>query len=320
MEEGLSFAAKVKEEICLSSWEDVQKRAILSSFIRINGYLKISSNRTMAELSTESAFIAKAIYQFIYDIYGIKVKFSYTRSSGLLKRVTYHIIIVDEAEDVLNDLGVDLLSGEMPDNPLISNDEYFASYLSGAFLASGSVNDPRSKNYHLEMSFVSNEYAKWISKRINKINGHMFSSKLIERRNKYVVYLKKGEEIASFLALIGAKSSCLDFEDVRITRDFINSSNRLSNIDMANMRKALNASKKQIDDINYYVEKVGWDNIKNEKLSILMHLRLDNPDASMNELSSLLSEELAATVSKSNINHLFRYIKEECERMKKDGK
>jgi DNA-binding protein WhiA len=48
--------------------------------------------------------------------------------------------------------------------------------------------------------------------------------------------------------------------------------------------------------------------IANLKLRALMELRLAHPDASLEELAELLSEELASSVSKSNVNHLFRSL------------
>ena len=46
------------------------------------------------------------------------------------------------------------------------------------------------------------------------------SHKIIKRRNQYVVYLKKAQEIADFIAGIGATNCYLEFEDYRMTRDY----------------------------------------------------------------------------------------------------
>ena len=193
---------------------------------------------------------------------------------------------------------------------IVKDGELSACYLSGCFLASGSVNDPSSSNYHLEIVSSSQSYAKWLSHLINKILDHHFTSKVAARRKQWIVYMKRSDQISEFLVLIGATDACLKFESVRIDRDEANIDNRLINLDTANMSKTLGTSQKQIRRINYLLEKDGWSAFPSPKMAALMQLRLDHPEASMGELAELLSEELSATVTKSNINHLFRALEE----------
>ena len=108
------------------------------------------------------------------------------------------------------------------------------AYLQGAFLASGYVSDARNKNYHLEFSLSDKTYALWLSHLINKALDGNFDSKIVERRKKSVVYFKKGEKISEFLVYLRAQQSCLEFESIRVDRDFANIGNRLRNLDGAN--------------------------------------------------------------------------------------
>ncbi|OPZ32938.1 MAG: putative sporulation transcription regulator WhiA [Tenericutes bacterium ADurb.BinA155] len=78
--------------------------------------------------------------------------------------------------------------------------------------------------------------------------------------------------------------------------------------------KTLSAGKRQKEEIQYFVNTIGWDRIDNPKLKALMKLRLDHEDATLDELADLLSEELTSSVSKSNINHLFRYLHSEYQK------
>ncbi len=312
---GISFAEKVKEESAKAERDDEEKRSLLSAFIRLNGYLSIKEGNKRLDISSESSSIAKAIYQYIHSLYGVNVRFAYTRSAGFLKRIVYHVLLEEEAEDILNDLGIDFFSIENPKNLIVSQNQ-ISAYLSGAFLAKGSLNSPKTSSYHLEFSFSDLNYAKWIQKLLTHFPFHSFNAKIIQRRNHYVVYLKRSDEISDFLILLKAKECCLEFENVRVERDFANVTNRLSNLDTANYGKTLKSSEKQIEEINYFVGKVGWDGIENEKLKTLMKLRLEHPDASLNELAHLLSSELNTTISRSNINHLFRHLDEEYKKEK----
>jgi DNA-binding protein WhiA len=156
--------------------------------------------------------------------------------------------------------------------------------------------------------------AKALSKEWNKAANHQFNSKIVLRRKRYVVYLKRSDEISDFLILIGAKQACLQFENIRVDRDFANIDNRLRNIDTANYGKTMKAAERQFLEIHYFEKSVGFDKIDNPKLKALLLLRLKNPDASLDDLRKLLSEELNTSISKSNVNHLFRYLDEEYQK------
>nr|MCR5514803.1 DNA-binding protein WhiA [Bacilli bacterium] len=313
--ESISFARLVKEESAKAERSVSEKKALLSSFVRINGYLRIRGKQEGLELSSENSAIAKCVYQYLHELYGVDVRFAYTRSAGFLKRMVYHVIVDDEAGKILEDLEVDFFNPEKPKN-VISSSEEVAAYLTGAFLAGGSVNNPASRSYHLEICVKDEGFAKFLLKIWSKYQPHPFSCKLSKRRNQFVLYLKRGDEISDFLVLMGAKDQCLAFEDVRISRDFSSIGNRLSNLDTANYGRVVLASKRQIEEINYLFEKEGKENISNPKLLALMELRVKNPDASLDELSKLLSEELNTEISKSNVNHLLRYVHTHAEELR----
>ena len=314
--ESISFARLVKEESAKAERSVSEKKALLSSFVRINGYLRIRGKQEGLELSSENSAIAKCVYQYLHELYGVVVRFAYTRSAGFLKRMIYHVIVDDEASKILDDLEVDFFNPERPKN-IISSSEDVAAYLTGAFLAGGSVNNPHSRSYHLEISVKDEGFAKFLLKIWSKYQPHPFSCKLSKRRNQYVLYLKRGDEISDFLVLMGAKDQCLVFEDVRISRDFSSIGNRLSNLDTANYGRVVSASKRQIEEINYIFKKEGKENISNPKLLACMELRVKNPDASLDELSKLLSSELNTEISKSNINHLLRYVHTHAEELRR---
>lgn len=314
-----SFAFLVKEEIASFSRDDENKRALLTSFIKINGHLRVSGGSSVLELFSSSSAIAKLVYQYLHDLYGVEVRFAYTRSAGFLKRMVYHVIVSEEADDILSDLGIDFFGQK----PLLSThyiESQVASYLAGAFLASGSVNDPRSTSYHLEIAFLDEEYAKFFLKVFSKVASHAFTPKLAKRRKETIVYLKKSEEISDFLILVGAKECCLKFEDVRIARDYSNVTNRLANLDTANLSRTLSSSERQLKEISYFKSHGGFSSFSNSKVAILAEIRINHPDSSLSELSELLSEELSSTVTKSNINHLFREMDEEYRRANKNDK
>ncbi len=301
-----TFASSVKEEIVNKERNFGEKRALLLSFLKLNGHVRLSKGSLSLILDSPQAKIAKYLYSCIYDVYGVSSRFSYTRSAGFLKRVVYHVI-VDDAKKIMDDLNVDPLSDENTNVGGILKDE-IADYLSGAFLATGSVNDPNCRSYHLEIRCQDEESAKSLMRIWGKSASHSFHPRLSKRRNGFIVYIKSSEEIADFLIFVGAENACFYYEDVRVARDYKNVTNRLINLDAANLSKSLNTGARQIEEIKYLEETGAISKLKNPKTEIICRLRKENPDMPLSELAKLLSEEIASSVSKSNVNHLFREI------------
>ena len=140
---------------------------------------------------------------------------------------------------------------------------------------------------------------------MDKIN---LSPKIIKRRNQYVVYLKKAQEIADFLAGIGATNSYLEFENIRMTRDFYNIDNRINNCDIANSVRTNVAALEQLKDIEILDKYLGLGRLESD-LYILANLRLENPEDSLRELARKFNEKTEKNISKSGINHLFIKLK-----------
>lgn len=309
--EAPSFAFLCKEEVASREFQEEEIRPFLSAFCRLNGTFRISQGASELDLSCESARTAKTIYEIVKTRYGVASRFAYSRSMGFYRRTKYHCL-VPNPDEILEDLEIDLYEKRRPLESVHGQTGY-ASYLMGAFCAAGSVNDPSSTNYHLEISYGDEREARWLLQIFAKASSGRFHPKIIKRRNQHVVYIKRAEEISDFLILVGATECCLRFEDVRVSRDFSNIGNRLNILDQANFKKAVESAHKQALYIEDYVERIGWEHVNNPKLSFLMHARLENMDATMGELAHMMSEEFATTISKSNINHLFRFLKQEYE-------
>lgn len=309
MENNISFARLVKEEIALNEYYSIPRlKAILSAYIKISSSVTFKNKRTGILLRSENAKIAKFFYENINKLYNVKAHIEYQKKSKLNRHTTY-LVTLDDAEDILSDLNVSFLEGKIP-HEIVYDDDTISGYLAGAFLASGSINSPKTSNYHLEIALSFENYAKWLSKLFAKYKNSNIEPKIIKRRDKYVIYFKKGDQISSFLVMIGAVNSAMEFEDARMSRDLINNSNRLVNIDTANMSKIVKTGSRQKREILIIDKRLGINNLKNIKAQKLARLRLENESASLDDLAELLSEEMETPITKSNINHLFRYMHE----------
>lgn len=164
----------------------------------------------------------------------------------------------------------------------------------GAFLGSGSVNNPENK-YHLEVVLSNNKNASSIKKMLEKMQ---IDFKALERKNGYSLYMKDGEEISKFLAFIGANNSVLKFEEIRVLREMKNNVNRKVNCETANLNKTINAAVKQIEAIKKLKESGKLESL-NSNLKEIASLRIENPDATLTELGQMLQNP----IGKSGVNH-----------------
>ena len=314
-----SFTSQVKEELVSNTYPSNDRlRALLSAYIRINGSLVFRHKRTLLQLNMENAKVGKFIYQNINDIYNTKAELIVKERKNLNKTKSYMIEIDDNSETIMDDLEISFLEGKISKN-IVKNDDTISGYLAGAFLAAGSVNSPVTSNYHLEIALNSENYAKWLAKLFAKYKNSNIEPKITTRRDQYVLYFKKSDQISNFLIMIGAVSSCLEFEDVRADRDLNNSYNRLTNMDTANMKRTIETGKRQAEEIRIIDQYLGIDNLGNIKERELCHLRLENEAASLQELADLMSERFKKIITKSNINHLFRSIHEFYLRFENDN-
>lgn len=195
---------------------------------------------------------------------------------------------------------------------LISNDNSMEdendkiSYLRGAFLVKGSVNDPQSKTSHLEISSTSENNILFIQKIFNSFE---FDGRISKRKNNLIVYLKKQQTIGDFLYLIGATHAMEYYENSIITKEIAATAKRTINLDVANQNKTNKASIEQLKTIeyleyNYPLEKM------DSKLLMVMKVRKENRESSLNELLDIIHEEYDPYLTKSGLNHRFRKLKE----------
>lgn len=178
-------------------------------------------------------------------------------------------------------------------------EELLKAIIRGAFLGAGSINNPEKK-YHLEIILSTKSNAEKI---INILKSFTIGAKGLERKNGYSIYIKDGEEISKLLALIGANSSVLKFEQIRVLRDMKNNVNRKVNCETANLNKTVNAAVKQIEAIKR-LQKIGEFDKLSESLKEIAKIRIENPDASLVELGQMLKNP----IGKSGVNHRLNKI------------
>lgn len=299
----ISFSRQVKEEIVFNEFDSCCKKALLLAILKINGNLSLTSQGMQLQLRTENAKIASKVHKLLKDLYQPNIEFLVSKKMKLRKNNIY-ILRITKAKEILDDL--QLLSRTIPNEEILKNDCCARAYLAGAFLAAGSVNDPSTSNYHLEVSCQNHDLAIYIQETMNRFG---LNAKYIERRNKDVIYIKSAEKIGDFLRIVCAQKSLMDFENQRIDRDFSNNINRWDNCVIANEMKTMKTGANQLADIEVIDTYNAWGEF-DEKTIIIGNLRKKNPDVSLADLASLYIEETGQSISKSGINHQLKKIKD----------
>ena len=173
------------------------------------------------------------------------------------------------------------------------------AYIRGAFLAGGSISDP-NKSYHFEIVCHTLEQAQQLKELMEFFEAE---PKIVERKERMVVYLKEGSQIVDLLNVMEAYVSLMNLENVRILKEMRNSVNRKVNCETANINKTVNAAVKQMEDIKRIRDTIGFDNIP-EPLAEIAQARLDYPEATLKELGTYLDPP----VGKSGVNHRLRKL------------
>ena len=277
----MSFSADLKEE--LSKINNLKnKQEVYAEFL---GYLvtaNISIKGKNIKFSTENEYNINRFAKLLNNINIADYKIDIT---GRIYSITF------KDNEILEQLNLNKLKN------ILITENLKKAYIRGNFLGAGSINEPRNK-YHLEIIFNTLEYANFTLKLLEMygINVKILSQTL---------YIKDGEEISNFLALIGGNSAVLKFEEIRVLREMKNNVNRLVNCETANLNKTINTSVKQLEDIKK-LKKTGKFNNLPEELKEIAKLREENPEATLEQLGSMLSKP----IGKSSVSHRFKKIEE----------
>lgn len=276
----MSFSTELKKEISkldnLSNKEAVKYELI--------GYLissNISEEKNKIKFSTENEYNINRFSRLLnnMEIYNYDIAVQ-----GNLFVITVNKSILEKIETIEN-----------------LNAEQIKWLIRGTYLGSGSINNPEKK-YHVEIGISKKSDAEII---INYLKKYDIKSNLTEKNGEYAIYLKDGEEISKFLALIGANKAVLKFEEIRVQREMNNKINRIVNCETANLNKTINASIEQIEAIKKLKSNKKFEKL-DDYLKEIAELRLKNPNASLIELGKMLKQP----IGKSGVNYRLKKIME----------
>lgn len=268
--------------------------------------MSIGGNANLGiNFSSENAAVTRKVLSLIKGYSNVKTEVVVTRGRRLKKNNTYHVRVVPSpgVNELLAVLGI--MRGDglnvQSDSAILRKACCRRAYLRGAFLGAGSVNRPEG-SYHLELVTGNADLAKSLVKVMKSLG---LPGRMTDRKDDYIVYLKDGNAITTFLQVIGAHNALLTFENVRVVKDMRNQVNRLVNCETANLQKTVNAAVRQVESIQLIAQTIGLAKLP-PPLREVAEARLAHPEATLSELV----EALEGRVGKSGINHRLRKLGE----------
>ena len=294
----MSFSGKIKEELAQHYAKARHcNLAELSALVHMSGsFEKDGYGRCILKLHTENDGVARKCFTLLGKTFNISTDIAIRRNTAK-GSCSYYI----------RAKGEELLAVE---NVIVQAVCCKRAYIRGAFIASGSMSDP-DKSYHFEIVCGTLKQAEYLR---NMINSFEMDAKIVKRKKSYVVYLKEGSQIVDILNIMEAHVALLELENVRIMKEMRNTVNRKVNCETANINKTVSASVRQMEDIIYIRDNIGFDKLPDGLKDVAL-TRLTYPDATLKELGGLLENP----IGKSGVNHRLRKLSEIAEKLREQS-
>ncbi len=302
----MSLTVQVKQEVsrledslvCCDSWE-------LKAFLLRSGYYTIGQKSHVLSIVVDHHAVARRLFNLLRQA-GVSSPAILKQQEKRLQKKRFLVSVY--GRDQLDALLVYLDMKEAGKNLSLPRKLTAVpkrlcckkSLLRGAFLVGGSISVTRQSGYHLEISCNSIEDARVYQKTLQSFDINPLPRK---RKDLVFLYLKNAEAIADFLRVIGAGSTLLQIESLRVVNSMRNQVNRLVNCETANLEKTVASAHQQLDTIDQVERLLGLDNIS-PTLREAALIRRSYPEASLKELGELIEPP----ISKSAMSHRFRQL------------
>lgn len=308
----LSPSMKLKQELCHTSLSDKEKIGFLAGFVRSCGIFSFTANKqTCLTIKTNNSSAARLCYQTLKNIFDGDIQIFYETQTKFEKKTLNIIKTTGNCIKLVKELEYmdDMLSIVSP-NKMLSL-EYQKGFYIGLFCSSGSYGNP-AKNYYFDFYVNNEEVANAIRDSLNNLytqneDINKYNFKVIKHYERYRIYIKRSEMISNFILYLGATSTMMDHENIRITKDYFNNDNRYQNCLTENMKRQVANAQENIKTINKVIDKYGLDFFDDTTKAVIKY-RLDNEDASYKEIADELFEQ-GYNINKNKVFTIFKKLK-----------
>lgn len=288
----MSYTYKVKNEILhRCDLNEDEKYAEIRAIL----LLKHAINQNSIELKLENKEIAERIYFMLKELTNLKIFIKFSKSKKFGEHNTYVISIPSQPGIKKFIENLEKYSSKVDE----VSEEIEKGFIRGMFLGCGYIKSPE-KEYALDFFVDSDELADELYNLLVKLEKKVYKT---IKRNKPLVYMRNAEDIMDIIVLIGSMKEFYNYEETTMIKDLKNKTIREMNWEVANETKTLDTARKQVKMINYIGYKIGLNELS-PVLEEIAFLRLENPEASLQELAEMIG------ISKSGIRNRFRRLEE----------
>ena len=306
-----SFSAGVREELNrLPMGKPCCMLSEISALTQTSGHLAFRGGGWIsASFRLDNAGTARRLFQLLKKRLNAEPKLHFVQTSQLGGRRTCVLTLgTEDTRTLLSALhmaetdeeGQMHLKRTVPRHPM-TRQCCRRAFLRGAFLGAGTMSNPE-KEYHFEWKAEDDRLAETLEKLLEKCE---MPCRSYMRRGQRVIYLKDAQQVSDMLALMGAGSSVLEMENIRISKQLRAAATRAANCDEHNSEKMLDAGQEQADAIRRISILQGLFTLP-PALREAARLRVENPDMSLKELGEMMDPP----VGKSGMNHRIRRLME----------
>lgn len=293
----MSYSQRCKKEVLKK--DPISLKGELLSVMHFIGSIRINRGGYNIKFETDSNPYAMYIYNLIKDLYGYSPTFEIYDKSYKDRVFTVLVEDNDISEEMVEEKSLGFIDN-FSDIEDVSLDD-IKSFLKIAFIYKGSINDPQ-RGYNLEIIAREKNELKLIK---DSMDTFGLNSKINDRGDYFIVYIKDSDKISDFLAIIGATRSLFELENVRAMKSIRNNINRQTNFDKANIDRTVKASLKQVDAIKEVLAIDIYESLS-EDMKEIASLRLENPYISIEEIGKMMDPPM----SKAKVNYrLQKFIK-----------
>lgn len=288
----MSYCSLVKDELINIRLSGCCKPSYIYGFMLFGRSFSVKR----IALQTGHENVAKAYAEIIKHTYKADVEIK----CGGNARPTYIAEVKSESDRLkilaMIDFGI---SETVIDKTLFVKECCVQSFIRGAFLACGNINDPE-KEYRAEFTVKNETLANDLH---GLLNEYGINLKRTSRGKNTVLYTKDSSVIEDLLTFMGDTARTLDFMDTKIMKSVKNNINRARNCDNANISRTVEASIKQRTAIEFLEKTDRLYSLPCELLEIAL-LRKNNPEATLKELCKISKTPITI----SGLNHRFKRI------------
>ena len=299
----VSFSAAAKAEICkIIPGRECCAVAECFGILLFGNTFTTDSIKIITE-SREFAMILPKLFKRAFNI-----NFDMFPSMESPGKLIFQILDPEKIELIMETFGFgveDTLSLHV-NLPLLEEDCCRTSFLRGAFLAGGSVTDPE-KGYHMEITSTHQSVARESYVLMQEIAG--FYPKTAKRAGTQVLYVKNSDQVADFLAFLGAPVAAMGIMETRLEKELNNKVNRRCNCDDANTSKVVEAAQEQITAIRILRERGVLENLPG-KLKQAAIAREEHPSSSLSELAGMMDPPITKPAMNHRLKKLMEMAKE----------